>query len=509
MNKILFNRIYSLLLLFLAVTFILPACKKDKISPPVITSVRNYAASPNDTLVQTVNTGQYIVLLGKNLSGVTQAFFDGVPATINTALFSDESIVIQIPSIPFQTVPKDKLNEITVVSEGGTATYKINIIGAPIISYVKNAGASPNDTIAKAIFPGQKVTIIGYNLKSPLKIAFQGVAANLTDVVYTDSSAIVQVPADLTGGDATLANTISYTNNIGTGTFSIQIIGPPIIIIVSNENPKTGDSVYLYGNNFFAIQSLTFAGATVPSYKASDDGNSIGFVVPPLSQSGPVVITTTAGTFTTAYNVNDITTGVVSNFEWGPLFQWAWWGGAELTSGDPSSGWPPYDAAFTGNPSMFLMLKNNVLNGGAGDEWGNAIRMENVQWLPEANVGDAASSWALKFEINVPGAWNGGSIAIKSSDGTYMFRYEPWQISSNNTAAFSTKGWQTVTIPLSSFRRNDATLGDGRGTPVASISDLVGSTGKSNMILYMHNYSSSPTATAFKAAFDNFRVVKR
>jgi hypothetical protein len=293
---------------------------------------------------------------------------------------------------------------------------------------------------------------------------------------------------------------ISYTTGIGTGTFAIKIIGPPIITAISNENAATGDSVYLYGNNFFAVQSLIFAGTTISSYKASDDGNSLVFVLPALSQSGPVVITTGGGSFTTAYNVNDVTTGIISNFEWGPLFKWDWWGGAELKSGDPD---------FPGNSSQYIGLKTNVLNPDAGNDWSTAVRMSGSQWLPAANVSDPINNWALKFEMSVPALWNGGSLCIQSSNSSYMFRYEPWQVTSTTTAAYRTKGWQTVTIPLSSFRRNDATLGDGRGTPVASISELVGSTGNSNLMLYMHNYGTSPTATAFKAAFDNFRVVRR
>lgn len=509
MSKIFYTRIYCLFLLFFAVAFILPACKKDRIGPPVISGVRNYAASPNDTVVQTVNAGQWIVVQGRNLSGVSSAFFGGVPATINTTLLTDGSIVIQIPNIPFQSVAREKLNEIMVVTESGTATFKINIIGAPIISYVKTAGASPNDTIAKTIFPGQKINIVGYNLKNATKIAFQGVAANLTDVVYTDSTAIVQVPADLSGGDATLANTISYTNKIGTGIFSIAIIGPPIIIRVSNENPSTGDSVYLYGNNFFSVKSLTFAAATITSYKASNDGNSIGFVVPALTKSGPIVIKTIGGTFTTAFNVNDISTGAISNFEWSGVFHWDWWGGASLASGDPSSGWPPYNPAFPGNSSLYLVLKNNILNAGAGDEFSTAIRISGVQWLTAGNLSDPVNGWALKFETNIPGPWNGGTLSIKTSNNNYRARYEPWQVSSNITAAYSTKGWQTVSIPLSSFRKNDATLGEGKGAPVASITDLLGNMGKSDLILYMHNYGSSSTQTGFNGAFDNFRVVKR
>lgn len=234
MSKKLYNRIHCLLLVLLAATFMLPACKKDlNNKPPVITGVRNYAASPNDTVVQTVNTGQWIVVQGNNLSGVTQALFGGIPAAINTTLLTNESIVIQIPSIPFQSVAKDKLHEITVVSESGTATYKINITGPPVISHVRNYDAAPNDTLLDAIAIGQHVNLIGYNLKGATKIAFQGLEIDLSGVVYTDTSVIVNVPSDFTSADASLANKITYTTAIGTSTFFIPIFDPALLAYYS------------------------------------------------------------------------------------------------------------------------------------------------------------------------------------------------------------------------------------------------------------------------------------
>jgi len=509
--KTIYKRIYVLLLFSIAITFLWSACEdesKDMVKP-VISEVRNYAASPDDTVIQTVEAGQWIVLVGENLKGVSHVLFGSTPATLNSTFQTDQHIVVEVPAIPFQSIPRNKLNEITLVTEGGLVTFTINIVGAPIVSRVRNYDAAPNDTIVKAIVPGQKINIVGYNLKDATQISFQGINADLTDVVYTDSSAIIQVPVDLSGGDASQVNMINYTTDLGSGTFAIRIIGPPIVTGVSNEVPNEGDSVRLYGNNLSLIENLTFSGVTISSFRESSDGSSVGFVAPALTTSGPVEVTTKSGTFSSAYNVNDITTGAISNFEWNGVFHWDWWGGANLTSGDPASGWPPYSADFPGNKSLYLVLKTNVLNGGAGDEWSTAVRIGGVQWLPAENLSDPVNAWALKFEINIPNSWKGGTIAIKSSSGNYIARYEPWQISSVATAPYSTDGWHTVVIPLSSFRAKDDTLGDGKGAPITSITDLLGDTGKSDLILYMHNYSASPTETGFNAAFDNFRVVKQ
>ncbi|MDP4274513.1 MAG: glycan-binding surface protein [Bacteroidota bacterium] len=510
MKKILIYHIHLLLLCVVAGIIILPSCLKEKPNAPSISYVRNYAASPNDTILKTVSAGQWVVVVGKNLSGISQAYFGSTPATINSTFFSDTCIVIQIPSIQFPLVPRDKVNKITLVNEGGVANFEINITGVPIISYVKNSADSPNDSIIKSVVPNQLITIVGYNLKNATNIAFQGVAADLTNAAYTDSSVTVRVPADLSGGDASLVNMISITTMFGTGDFSIKIIGPPIITSISYEIPKEGDSVYIYGNNFISVMNLSFAGTPITSYKVVSDA-VIGFTAPALSgDGGPVVIETKSGTFTTAYLVNNINfingggVGIIANMEWGNYFGYAWWGGGILNSSDPNSGWPSYNADFGVGTGMYIELKSNILNGGAGDD-GNAIRISDAVWLPAENFNDPGNSWALKFEINVAKPWNGGTICIKSSNGSYMARYEPWQVTSTHTAAYSTKGWQTVTIPLSEFR-----LADGKGASITKVSDLFDpASGKGNLILYLHNYSTAATGTSFDAAFDNFRVVKR
>jgi len=156
-----------------------------------------------------------------------------------------------------------------------------------------------------------------------------------------------------------------------------------------------------------------------------------------------------------------------------------------------------------------MVLKNGVLTAGEGNTFSNyAILMNGAQWIPTGNINDAIGNWAFKFEVNIPQTWNGGSIDVMSSDQTYISRWEPWQISSTVTAAYTTKGWRTITIPFTEFRKNDATLGDGKGASMTKFADLLGPSGNSGCTVYIHNYSTSATATGFYGAFDNLRVVK-
>lgn len=230
MKKILYKRICLMLFYCMAtVSLLLSACEKDELSSPVITEIRNYAGSPADTVVQTLQAGQWVVVLGQNLGDVSQVYFGSIAATINQTLLTAQSIVVQVPAIPFDSVAREKVNVVTVVNGSGSASFTINITGAPMISRVRNYAAAPKDTVLNTIVPGQTINIVGYNLKKATKIAFQGVDASLAGIIYTDSSVIVKVPGSFTGADPLLANKITYGTAVDTTDYSIRIFDPAIL----------------------------------------------------------------------------------------------------------------------------------------------------------------------------------------------------------------------------------------------------------------------------------------
>ncbi len=209
-----------------ALSVLLSGCEKDNLASPVISEIRNYAASPADSAVQTLEAGQWVVVLGQNLGNVSQVYFGSIPAALNQTLTTNQSVVVQVPAIPFDSVARDKVNIVTVVNSSGSASFTINITGAPLIARVRNYAAAPGDTVLNAIVPGQTINIIGHNLKNATRIAFQGVNAYLSGVSYTDSSVIVQVPANLTGADPLLTNKMTYATAIDTIDYSIRIFDP-------------------------------------------------------------------------------------------------------------------------------------------------------------------------------------------------------------------------------------------------------------------------------------------
>jgi hypothetical protein len=490
------NFIKSLSAIALLVVIILPACKKEKAgAEPTITSIRNYAAAPNDTVVTSITPGQWVVIHGQNLKNALHISFDGVEATFNYGDFANDMAVVQIPSvIPFNSVPADLLNTVTYVTTTGTTTYQFNFnYPAPVITGVNN----------ETFFPGDSIYILGSSFFLVQSVQFAG--ANITkynvDSMGTRIGFVCpplnQVPGGVItvvakGGTATTAKTYA--------------VGKPSILLISNENPNAGDSVYIFGAAFKDIQSIVFSGANITSYKVAADYSNVAFVCPTLSSSGVVTITTLYGTASTTFNVNDINTGIIGNFEWGNSFGWQWWGGASLESGDPNSGWPPYDPLLPGNRSMFMLLNGTPMNNSDGSNSSTAIRLNAAQWVPASNLSDQPENWAIKFEVSVPKPWNGATLVIASDLADYIYIAEPWRTTSG-AADFSTKGWTTVTIPLSSFKAK-STAGDGTGAALSDLTKLVGPSGKTGMYLYMHNYGSAVTETGYYAGFDNVRVVK-
>ncbi len=493
MNKILNSRLHFFPL-FIMMVALLPACKKNiGNNGPVISDVRNYAADPNDTIYHSlVAANQWVVITGQNLQNAIQITFDGVPATFNNALFAPNSAVVQIPTITFSSIDTSKLYMIVYTTPAGSTTFSFKLgPDAPTITAISNVFANPGDS----------VFLYGANLVLVQSLSYAG--TNITSYKSnTDGTSLGFLMPVQTPTDEILLTTKG-------GSVAFKIVATPTITGVSNENAAAGDSVYIYGTYLKNIQTFTFAGTEISSFISSDDGSSVGFVLPTISQSGPVSITTQFGTATTAYNVNDIGTGSISNWEWNGNFNWQWWGGATVTSGDPNSGWPPYNPDFPGNPTLYMVLKNGILISGEGNTYSNyAILMNAAQWVPTANLNDPIGNWAFKFEVSIPQNWNGGTIDILSSDNTYIARWEPWQVSAATTLAYKTKGWTTVTIPFAAFRKTDPTLGEGKGASMTKFSDLLGSTGNSACTIYIHNYSTSATATGFYGAFDNLRVVK-
>ncbi|WP_439697121.1 glycan-binding surface protein [Mucilaginibacter sp. AW1-7] len=500
-------------LLFMIVA-LSPACKKNADASgaaPVVKSVRLYLASPNDVEISNgdpktsgaiySNGGVYVAIVGNNLKNATEIDFDGVPASINAAFISPNNAVVKLPIIDYTKVDTTKLYSLVYKTPGGSTTFWFKLGPLmPTISAISNVFANPGDS----------VYVYGTNLVLVQQFIYGGTKISSFKSVSDGSSLGFLMPA------ATPTTQIVITTKSGTAVDTIK--ATPTITRISNENASPGDSVYVYGTYLKNIQSLSYAGAAINSFKTSADLKFVAFVAPATSQSGPVSVTTKFGTGTTIYKVYTPTylqNGVIENMEGGWSFNGmnGWWaagsGGINKASNDPF-GWLTHTTDFDGvlgtNNSIFIFLNTGILNSGDGAWYGGSgTRLSSNQWVPVANLNDAPGNWAIKLEISVAKGWNGGALDITTdAGGGYVYRWEPWKTGT----AYKTKGWITLTIPLTSFRASDPTLGEGMGASINKITDLLGPTGNTAANIYVHNYDAAKTATGFYGAFDNIRIVK-
>jgi hypothetical protein len=502
MKKNLDIRLY-LLPLFLMVVALLPACKKNNegsSNPPVITSVRMYRPSPKDTLMSTGNaktdptwaggTGQYVVIIGQHLKSTTRIEFDGVPASFDPIFFADNSAIVRIPQITFSTIDTSKLYTLKVTTPGGSTTFSFKLgPAAPAIYAISDVFANPGDS----------VYLFGANLVLVQQLVYGGTPITKFKTSLSGDSLGFLMPA-------TTSNKL-VTVTTKSGTVIDTINAKPAIYGISYVNPKLGDSVYVYGAYLKTVQSISFGGATITNFTEGPRGAYVKFSAPDENSysSGPVTIVTSYGTASTVNKVNtqnNDKVGLLGDMEWGDNFGFGWAANENLTGPWNTH---EFDGSMGTDYSQFMSINNPVLAGGASVFFPLGSSNTGNHWLPVANITDPPANWAFQFDISVAKPWKGGTLLIKTrfAVDTYVARYEPWK---NSKVAFQTKGWETVTIPLSAFRSTVDQLGD--GVSITRISDLLGPTGAGPYDMYLENFDTSPTATGFYVAIDNIRCVK-
>ncbi|MGN8071067.1 glycan-binding surface protein [Mucilaginibacter sp. 22184] len=363
--------------------------------------------------------------------------------------------------------------------------------GNPVITAIRNYVAHPGDSLLSSAGTGQWIVISGKNLKGALAINFDGVKGSFNDAWFSDTSAIALIPAIIAfpSVPSDKLNTIQYITNHGQTTFTFPIVPPvPAISGISNEAANPGDSVKIIGLNFFFLKSVTYGGISITGYTSSTDGTSISLKVPSGLSKGPVTVSTKSGTTTTTYNVYDFVTGVLNNYD--SINNFAWGSGTSNNSTD-----------YPGNIGYYGVMKASNVSAGDWSWWndGRSININSAQWVPQANLKDTLSHYAVKFEIYVTKPWTDGSIQILNANGNYAALYHPWKTATGSAVAFTTKGWQTVTIPFSSLIS--------KGLPAPSLTDLLGATGAGGIQFQFIN-DGTKTVQTFEVAIDNIRVSK-
>jgi len=374
--------------------------------------------------------------------------------------------------------------------------------GGPVITGLRAISPAPNDSALTTAGPGQWVVIRGSHLSGATSVFFNGYSSSFNAALFSDTTMAVNIPSDMPFAslDTSKLNTVTVVTTHGTATYKFPIVPPPpVITALSNEYAQAGLQITITGNNFFFIQKVVFPGniAVTSGITSNVSGTSIQVTVPAgITTSGTIQVVNRYGTGTSMLRFNDFVTGVMHNYD--NVNNYSWGAGSSSSS-----------TAYPNNWGTYGVMNASGVGGGDLGWWnGNrSINLNSVQWVPLGYMSQTLDYFALKFEINVTTPWTGGSLYIvKDYDWTYVARYEPWLNADGTTTNYTSKGWQTVVIPLSSFRTKANGL-DGTGNPAATMAGLLGSSGAGGIDIMFVN-SGTTAVASFEAAIDNIRVEK-
>ncbi len=372
----------------------------------------------------------------------------------------------------------------------------------PIITAIRNYVAAPGDSLLTKVGPGRWVVITGSNLRGATQIFFDGVAASFNEGLFSDTTAVVLIPAVISFPTVPTAqlNTIRYVTNHGEVTFTFPINPPPpTITSVSNEYTQPGKVLTIYGNNLFFVDKVIFPGnlevTTILSSRI--DGTSITITVPAgLNSAGVLKLINRYGVATSIFSYNDYVTGVLCNFD--NINTFGYYSGKRINDA----------TLFPDNTGYYGEIYAGAIGSYSYDQAnGRCLNINPVQWIPQANLNDTLANYGMKFEIFVKEPWGGAALMIRRDESSwkYLARYEPWKTSA--ISPFFSNTWYTVTIPLTEFRTK-AAAGEGTGTSATSFTDLINATGNRGLGFMYINDQGSAVPTKFDVGIDNVRIVK-
>jgi uncharacterized repeat protein (TIGR01451 family) len=234
-----------------------------------------------------------VSIFGANfVSNGTWVMFPGVTNKISAIYLALTEVAATVP-------PGAGNGPITVITSAGTNVSALSFLASPLPSITSFTPAAATN--------GATVTIFGGNFFSPTTVKFGSVTAGSPAIVST-TELTVTVPAGAADGPLTVSNAdgaFTTTSNFLTGA------GP----IVTSFSPTVGGlntAVSIYGFNLSAVTNVTFNGAR--EYIGGYGDNQLQVTLTNTSGTGPIKVTSPAGSFTTSTNFTNSAGPFIADF---------------------------------------------------------------------------------------------------------------------------------------------------------------------------------------------------
>ncbi|MBD2770197.1 IPT/TIG domain-containing protein [Hymenobacter sp. BT664] len=155
---------------------------------------------------------------------------------------------------------------------------------------------------------GTVVVITGTNFTGATAVAFNGQPA----ASFTVNSP-TQITATVAPGTTTGPITVTTPTGTGTSATPFVVASPPVVVSFTPSTGGAGTSVVITGTGFTAVTGVQFNGTYAPVFTVNS-ATQITVVVPPGATSGPITVTTAAGTGVSVASFTVIPAPVISSF---------------------------------------------------------------------------------------------------------------------------------------------------------------------------------------------------
>lgn len=367
--------------------------------------------------------------------------------------------------------------------------------GVPKVSYVRIPDALSSDSLVTHAYMGTTIALVGENLTSIKEIWFNDQQATLNTSFITSTSLITTVPNTI---PQKITDTMYLINSKGdTVKFDFKVDVPnPLLTSLKCEYVPEGGTVVIKGNYFLPVEGSAnpevYFTPNIPATEiVSYSLTEIQVKVPAGAGVGPISVKSRYGTTRSDFKFRD-NTNLICDFESSSFGNP--WGLGAFSSDDPCSG-------------QYLLFQNSSF---AAWSW-----LNNMMFVYSAVDGNGnkpiasgdISKLALRFEANV-NPWSDEPMCIwftpyESSfsgvniDASYaQYHWKPY-LNGTVKSTYISDGWQTYTIPLSSFNTDK-----GESLTSRKIDDISKYTNINLML-----FGAADAAHPIKVCMDNLRIV--
>ena len=260
-----------------------------------VSTASNFIVAPVISVFfpQTGAPGTAVSIEGANfISGGTTVFFPGVSTGVSASYIGPTEVSAIVPTGAGN-------GPITVITSAGTNVSTNTFLASDLPSI---ASFSPNAGVI-----GASVTIFGGNFFAGTKVKFGNVLSTSVSIVSS-----TEITATVPTGAVTDPITVITTDGSITTTSNFLTGSGPVVTGFSPAMGGLNSTVSIGGFNLSAVSAVTFNGVSEYITGESDTNLQVNLIT--TAGTGPIKVTSAAGSFTTSNNFTNSSAPFVTGF---------------------------------------------------------------------------------------------------------------------------------------------------------------------------------------------------